>query len=501
MNTNQIIEALKKAQGEPIADELKKGFTQNGTATQGLQEYDLETPAKIIIPVMTPLRNTIPRRVGGFGSQANWKAITGINTSNQRAGVSEGNRGAAIAQTTAEYLAAYRGYGLENFVTFEADLAAQGFMDLKALSVQQVLMALMIQEERLDLGGNTSLNLGTTPTPTLVAGTAGSMATQAAASVICVALGPQAYLDVAGHNNGVTGQVFDPTTAVVPGQLTKTNTDGSTDVFGAGSAQKSASAVVSVTGATGSIAATVTPVRGAWGYAWFVGATAGTERLAAITSINSVVLTAYPGSGQLASSLTAVDSSTSTLDYDGIFTQASKASNAYWATLATGVAGAGTALTSDGAGGISDIEAAFLGFYNKYRLSPTRIFVSSQECVNITKKIIGNGGAPLIRFAMDAKNIADGQISAGVVIGSYLNKVMNVQVPIQVHPNLPPGTILFYTDALPYPMNGVADVVRKKLRRDYYQMEWPLKSRKYADGVLQHFAPFSLGVITNITNG
>jgi hypothetical protein len=83
---------------------------------------------------------------------------------------------------------------------------------------------------------------------------------------------------------------------------------------------------------------------------------------------------------------------------------------------------------------------------------------------------------------------------------------MNVEIPIQVHPILPPGTILFYTDQLPYPLNGVADVVRKKLRRDYYQMEWPLKSRKYeygvyADGVLQHYAPFSLGVITNIANG
>jgi hypothetical protein len=509
MSASEILNLLKAAQSQPVVDDLHKGFTQTSTATQGLQQYDLEAPAKLLIPVLTPLRNRIPRRLGGVGSQANWKAITGINTANQRAGVSEGNRAGLISQTTAEYLAAYRAWGLENNVTFEADLAAQGFMDLKALAVQQVLQALMIQEERLDLGGNTSLALGTTPTPTLVAGTVGSMATQAAASVICVALGPQAYLDVAGANNGATGQIFDPTTAQVPGRITKTNTDASSDAFGGGSAKQSASATVSVTGPTGSIAATVAPVKGAWGYAWYVGASAGTERLAAITSINSVVLTTYPGVGQLASAIVnaAADNSTSTLDYDGIYTQAAKAgSNAYWATLPTGVAGTGTALTSDGAGGIADFELAFASFYNNYRLSPTLILVSAQECINVTKKIIANGGAPLIRFQMDAKNIADGKLSAGVVIGSYLNKVMNVEIPIQVHPNLPPGTILFYTDQLPYPLNGVADVVRKKLRRDYYQMEWPLKSRKYeygvyADGVLQHYAPFSLGVITNITNG
>ena len=506
MDTLEIINALKKAQAAPIMDDLAKAFTQNSTATQGLQLYDLETPAKMLVPVLTPLRNIIPRRVTGFGSQANWKAITGINTANQRAGVSEGNRGGIIAQTTAEYLAAYRMWGLENSVTFEADLASAGLLDLKALAVQQLLQSLMIQEERLDLGGNTSLALGITPTPTCVPGTAGSMATQASASVICVALGPQAYLDVAGHNDGVTGQVFDPTVATVPGQITKTNTDGSTDTFGGGNAQKSAAQTASVTGPNGSIACTVAAVKGAWGYAWYCGSTAGTEKLAAITSINSVVLTTYPASGQLASALTANDYSTSALDYDGLYTQAAKNATSYWSSLATGVAGTGTALTSDGAGGIADFELAFATFYNRYRLSPTRIYVSSQECINITKKIIANGGAPLIRFTMDAKDIADGKISAGVVIGSYLNKVMNVLIPIQVHPLLPPGTILFYTDQLPYPMNGVADVVRKKLRRDYYQMEWPLKSRKYeygvyADGVLQHYAPFSLGVITNITNG
>lgn len=502
MDTAMILESLRKAQSAPMVDELLKTFSQTATATQGLQLYDLEAPAKLLIPVLTPLRNMIPRRVTGFGSQANWKAITGINTTNQRAGVSEGNRGAAIAQTTAEYLAAYRAWGLENWVTFEADLAAAGFADLKAMAVQQLLQAVMIQEERLDLGGNTSLELGTTPTPTLAAGTAGSMATKAAASVICVALGPQAYLDVAGHNNGVTGQVFDPTTAAVPGELTKTNTDGSTDTFGGGAAKPSDAATVGVTGATGSIAATVTPVKGAWGYAWFVGGAAGEERLAAITSINSVVLTKYPTSGQLASALHTADHSKSVLDYDGLFAQAAKAGG-YWATLGTGTAGTGTALTSDGAGGIADFELAFATFFNKYRLSPTKIFVSSQECVSITKLIIANGGAPLLRFAMDPKALADGRIDAGVVIGSYLNKVMNVQVPIQTHPLLPPGTILFVTDVLPYPLNGVADVIRKKLRRDYYQMEWPLKSRKYeygvyADGVLQHFFPPSLGVITNI---
>jgi hypothetical protein len=51
----------------------------------------------------------------------------------------------------------------------------------------------------------------------------------------------------------------------------------------------------------------------------------------------------------------------------------------------------------------------------------------------------------------------------------------------------------------------VSNVTQMLMRQDYYQLEWPLVSRKYeygvyADGVLQCYAPFSLGVINNIAN-
>jgi hypothetical protein len=366
----------------------------------------------------------------------------------------------------------------------------------------------MIQEERLDLGGNTSVKLGQTPTPTLASSTSGgSIAASASVSIICVALGPQAYLDVAGHNNGIIGQKFNAATAQVPGVIIRQNADGTTDTFGGGAAQKSAAASLTTgAGSNNSVAASVAPVKGAWGYAWYAGA-AGQEKLFAVTSINSAILQAMPTEGQLASSLPNADSSTSHLDYDGLYIQAAKeGSSAYWKTMPTGTAGIGTPLTSDGAGGIEEFEEAFIQFYNLYRISPTMILVSAQECVNITRKIIANSGAPLIRFVQDASRVAEGKISAGVSIGSYLNKVMGAEVPIVVHPNLAPGTIFFVSESLPYPLPSTANVLQKRLRQDYYQIEWPMKSRKYEygvyfDGVLQHFAPFSMGVISNVANG
>jgi hypothetical protein len=219
-----------------------------------------------------------------------------------------------------------------------------------------------------------------------------------------------------------------------------------------------------------------------------------------------VQINTMPSTGQLASTLPDQDCSTSTFDYDGLFVQAAKTGVAYWKTQPTGPAGVGTSLTSDGAGGIVELEEAFTTFYNLYRLSPTTIMVSAQECQNITQKVISNGGAPLIRWVQDANSLAGGKIIAGMSIGGYLNKIMGVEVPIVVHPNLAPGTIFLYSSTIPYPLPGTAHVIRKRLRQEVYQLEWPLKDRRweygvYADGVLQHFAPFSMGAITNIANG
>jgi hypothetical protein len=497
----ETLQLLKAAQSNSSKDILAKLFVQPEDQLTGLMAYDLAPVAAVLYPVMTPLRNRIPRTAGGFNIQANWKVITGINTNNQRAGVSEGNRGGVIEQTTKDYFAAYRTVGLENYVTHEANWASAEFADVKALAVTQLLQATMIREEFLDLGGNTSLELGQTPIPTVYNyGGGGNLPPNTAINIICVALGPQAYLDVAGHNNGSLGQTFDIATAQIPGMITRTNADGSSDTFGGGSAQKSERAPYTTPSYQSIVQAFVKPVRGAWGYAWFVGQT-GSERLCAVTATNMALISEIPATSQLASLLPAQDCSTSNLEYDGLWTQAAKpGSNAYWKTLDSGYS-----LTSDYAGGINEIEEAFVAFYNLYRISPSMMLVSSQECVDMTRIIIGNGGAPLIRWTVDAERVAQGKISAGASIGGYLNKVMGVEVPIIVHPNLPPGTIFFLTESLPYPLPNTAYPFQKKLRAEYAQIDWPPKSRKfeygiYFSGVLQHFAPFSMGAITNITH-
>ena len=100
-------------------------------------------------------------------------------------------------------------------------------------------------------------------------------------------------------------------------------------------------------------------------------------------------------------------------------------------------------------------------------------------------------------------------IGGGIIVKEYLNKFAmdgNTVLKIRLHPNMPPGTILFTTDRLPYPLSNVTNILQMRMRRDYYQIEWPLVTRKYQygvyeDGVLQNYFPPSQGILTNIGNG
>jgi hypothetical protein len=498
--TQETLALLKAAQGTPDAA-LAKAWTQSGSATTGITAYDLEAPSKKLYPVITPLRNEIPRVSGKGGIQANWRAVTGVNTTNVLLGVSQGNRGAVMSTSVVDYNAAYKGLGLEDSVTFEADYAAEGFEDVKALAVEGLLRSMMIGEEKVILGGNTSMALGNTPTPTLSsANTGGSLLAATGYGVGCVALGFDGYMLAA------------VTTGIVQ-TISRTNADGTIDVVNGGSARPSAQAnvVTAASANVSTISASVTAVAGAVAYAWFWGANAGNLTLGAITTINSVLITAAatgvtvaPGIANF-QALAATDVSRNSLVFDGLLTFASQSAlGSYQKVQGTGTPGTGTPLTADGLGGIVEIDTALKSFWDNYRLSPSTLWVNAQEMTAISRATANasTGGAQRIVFASEP-----GKVTAGaVIVRSYLNKYSmdgNTELQIRLHPNMPPGTMLFQTAKLPYPLSNVNNILQMRMRRDYYQIEWPQTTRKYQygvyeDGVLQNYFPPSQGVITNI---
>lgn len=489
--TAEAVEQFRKAVASPIPpDQLAKTIQQS----TGLVAYDLQAPAKNLFPVLTPLRNKIPRVGGQGGTATNWIAVTAINTAALRGAVPEGRRNGLVTTTVTPKSASYKSIGLEDAVTFEANLAGKNFEDVRAMTAQRLLWATMIEEELFDLGGNLSIVLGTPTAPTVtVINGGGTIADDAGGYLVqVVALTLHGYL--ASSVAAGLAQLVSVTNAV-----------GNTFTYGGGSSLPSnATNSGAVSNGGDSIITAYTPVvAGAVAYAWFLGAHDGAVTLQAITTINSVSMLAQATTHQNVTAITA-DRGINAYAYDGILYQAwTPASGAYIANQATGTNGTGTGLTSDGVGGISEIDVMLKSMWDNYKLGPSAIYVNSQEAVNINKKVLAaTPGAYHL-------NLTPGQeYIAGVMVRQYLNRFSMggaVTVPIMIHPYMPPGTLMAVTEQLPYPINNVPNVFEKKLRQDYFQIEWPQRERQYEtgvyfDGVLAHYFPPSVGIITNIGN-
>ena len=132
-----------------------------------------------IIATVTPLRNSIPRVARANASDAaRWKQVTALIGSGYDAmgWIPEGQRSGAMSYTTQNMSAPYITLGEEDYLTFEAESAGEGFEDLNATVSMRLLQKTMRKEETGLLGGNASLALGTPGTPTLSAsGTAATL--------------------------------------------------------------------------------------------------------------------------------------------------------------------------------------------------------------------------------------------------------------------------------------------------------------------------------------
>jgi hypothetical protein len=91
-------------------------------------------------------------------------------------------------------------------------------------------------------------------------------------------------------------------------------------------------------------------------------------------------------------------------------------------------------------------------------------------------------GSSSFRILFDADQ-ETGRIVAGRRVTSYMNKFFNNTLDVEVHPYVPPGTILFWSDRSPYELSGVANLLEAHVRQDYYQIQWPWRTRRYEYGV------------------
>ncbi len=405
-----------------------------------------------------------------------------------------------MSYSTSNKSATFVTIGEEDAATFEAISAGRQFEDIQARMTFRLLQKMMLKEEMAILAGNASLILGVPATPTLSASGAGATLPTATYYVKVVALTLEGY-----QNSTVASGVATSKTVIGADAKSYTLSGGSSNI----SAEASQALTLGQT-----LLCSVTAMQGAVAYAWYVSTTTGTETLQAITTINSLAVTAPLSTGNQSQAAVTTDNSANlSYAYDGLLTTALKpGSNAYINMMPTGLAGMGTPLTATGRGSVVEIDTMFQKMWDNFELSPTVLYVNSQELKNITTKVLSNASGPLLRFDSPADGSqGEYQVTASGVVQFYYNPFAingGLRIPIKIHPRVPPGTIIGWTENLPiqYQSNEVPNVAEIKTRQDYYQIDWPIVTRQrqvgvYAEEVLAVYAPFAMGVICNIANG
>src|SRR5690606_24049887 len=168
-SVQQEIDSLKSlVSGEVGKDRSLPGSGPNSAT---LVPYDLEAPAKLLVPRLTPLRNSLPRGRGqgtarqfrritswsnsGIGSIADKSPFVDSQTDTNLPtfGKLSLRRGPKIEYASDNRSAAYVEMSLSDQVNWVAQFAGQGFDDIRSLSQSALLWAHLGGEERAMLYG------------------------------------------------------------------------------------------------------------------------------------------------------------------------------------------------------------------------------------------------------------------------------------------------------------------------------------------------------------
>jgi hypothetical protein len=524
-----IIRAMKAKRPNFLKDSsFSEGLIKASvTVASGFTPYDLQAPAKSLVPWLTPLVESTPRvQRADPGAQAYWKSVINTASSLGRGGapamawINEGQRAPSMTLQTSLQTAVYASLGVDISATFEAESASIGFEDVIAANHFYSLMNLRDKEEIALLAGNSSLALGTANTPTgaFILSSASSVSSYSSYAssgtyyAACVGLTQEGW-----YNNQLA---YGTSPSSIQQQQAITTPDSKVMTINFGCGQLSTVSSLS-SGSSGVFGWTVTPKNGEVAYAWYLGTTGSSLSSLYFAGITTAPYFAYSASSapatttQSASSLVATDFSynngsqgggtNQVKAFDGYLTQAWNNNNltpqnAYTINLNN------AALTTTGKGNVVEIDNMLISMWNNYKVTVDEIFVNAQEMANITSRVLNGSSAPLLRYVEGESNY---DLVASGVISFYFNPYVpgGRKIPIMIHPKIAPGTILARGRSLPeyFKANSTANIFEVLTRRDYYTIDWPLTTREYQSGiyleeVLAGYVPFAIGVISGIKN-
>jgi hypothetical protein len=475
-------------------DAIRKAQTTGITSATGAWGYDLSAAVISLQPVESTFRNLISRQPAPVGSPAyHWRVMLNINNQQPDAAVAFDYAGAEVLQSLFNVSASYKPLALAGVVTRDAVTLGKNFDNPRARMALAVLHQSLISEDINSLGAQNFV-LGTPAQPTIATSTTGgSIPLSTAVPVKVRARTLKNYFYGGG---------------------TVLSTQGS-QTTGAGTS-------------TNSAVASTAAVRGAVAYDWFVNGFYYTT-----TTTTSVTITAIPVADAAVPALPLIWGTAPTAASAASDTSASANNmNGYMATLAGdyvddgGMVAAGSGVSSgatfvDNGGntltgssaGITEIDSFLLALYQNARLSPRALMMNAQQALDISVKVMGSNAA--VTFLGPNEEAQRANIVAGGYVGRVLNKATGgTPVRIEVHPHVPPGTIVARSDAVPYPGANIDSVLEIRTLQDF--MDIPYAANRIAGqaggGPREEFeirsvetfvnrAPVAHGVLHNVKNG
>lgn len=497
------------------------------TTSLGYNFFDLRPPVAFLFPVNVPFRNAMvrePRVNAGYGTSANWKATRDFGTA--WAGVPEGQRNAQATPDENNYVANYKELGVERAATFESQFAGEGFTDNVADDHLRGLYQLWLQEESVILfgndgntiAGNNGYQLGTPAAPVAALKAGAGFADTTHVSVAVVALTPLGIPNNAQYGLVSGTQRPTVTNGLTPSYVRTSAVGEQVTINGGISAVSPMSNVVTTTTGNDQVTVTVTPIRGAVAWAWFVNVTDASAPsksnafLHSITSAPTTVLTAAPAGTQTAAAAGLnADHSAETTSFTGLWSYAASAgtgfgvncspTGSYWNDMNGG------SFTTQNNGEIDQIEAVLAFIWQNFQARITKIWCATDTKQAFDHAVMSAGSTSgTFRFIYDRDS--QGNILGGMTVSGYkskyaINETGGDIIPVILHPMFPPGTMFFDIDVNPYPTSRLKFMRGMLTRRDYYSIEWPVVTRQwtfgtYVDELIQHYMPWLSAGITGI---
>jgi hypothetical protein len=502
---------------DDVSKDWNQAYPETGGYNTQLAPYNLQDPAKLLVPRETPLRNTVPRTNNGKGSAVQFRRILGWTNANvggvadqapflasefptaqgialpQFGGQStttggvQGSTGVPLRRGQKINYAAdsktinYTEMSLSDSVSWKQQYIAQGFQDIRQLSHTATLWAHMVGEEKALLYSRGASANGYT----------GALATPSGLTASSSAAGGGGTIPLGTYSIFVTavgGWGESPPSNVVT--------------------------TTAISGSPGTLTVTAWPatIAGAWAWNVYV-FTAATGNFFYQTTVpygtpgalaSGTVLTSFNNtSGTLAQN--AADSSSNVNGYDGFLTVLlNPAVSGYVATYAAQATAANSVNSISGIGqagapaqGDTPWQTLFKTIYGagtepgnyaqsgtatlygqKLLADPDVVYVDGVIRSALGTFVEHGGGTGLssgnpggYRITLSRDEVSG--VTVGSVVTGMVNQTTGKFVDFAVHPYMPLGTSFAWSKTLPVPDSQVSNTFEVENVVDYVGYDWP----------------------------